>query len=209
MDLIDQTCGTNFNTDAAATEDLEKKANMPDKILLEHFIDNAEKLGTRNFMTQPMGGDECKYWDFNETLEEAKKMAGYLESLNFPPKSQIAIMSKNCAWWIIADMAIMMAGHVSVPVYPTLTADTTQFILEHSESKLCFVGKLDEKPWAEMKNGIPKDMPTVSFPLCPKDAGSSKKWDEVIKSASSIKQMVKRDVEEMCTIIYTSGSTGK
>jgi long-chain acyl-CoA synthetase len=209
MDLVDQACGTNFTSEAAIEETIEAQANMPDKIILEHFIDNVNKLGDRRFMTQPMGGEELKYWSFNETLAEAKKMAGYIESLNLPAKSQIAIMSKNCAWWVIADMAIQMAGHVSVPVYPTLTAETTKFILEHSESKLCFVGKLDEKPWAEMKNGIPSDMPTVSFPLCPADTASSKKWDDVIKSASPIKSVVKRDVDEMCTIIYTSGSTGK
>lgn len=102
-----------------------------------------------------------------------------------------------------------MSGHVSVPVYPTLTADTTKYILEHSESKLVFIGKLDEHPWAEMKNGLPDGVPTISFPLCPKDSGADKTWDEVCKAATPIKGPVKRTADEMATIIYTSGSTGK
>jgi long-chain acyl-CoA synthetase len=81
--------------------------------------------------------------------------------------------------------------------------------LEHSESKLVFIGKLDEHPWQEMKNGIPSSAATISFPLCPKDSGAEKKWDDVIKSASPIKNPVKRTRDEMATIIYTSGSTGE
>ena len=178
------------------------------KTIVDYFLDNCEKMPDRRFMTQPVGGDEdCRYWTFAETLKQAKQMAGYIESLQFPPKSQIAIMSKNCSYWIIADLAIWMSGHVSVPVYPTLTAETTRFILEHSESKLCFVGKLDVKPWKEMKNGIPSDMPTVSFPLCPEPA--KKTWDDIMKNATEIKEPAKRSLDEMATIIYTSGSTGK
>ena len=80
-----------------------------DKTIIDYFLANVEKLGDRNFMTQPMGGpDNIKKYTFNEVLAEAKKMAGHIESLGYPPKSQIAIMSKNCAWWIIADLAIWM-----------------------------------------------------------------------------------------------------
>ena len=180
-----------------------------DKTFLDTFYDNVAKFGDRNFMTQPMGGDDLKLYTFNETLAEAKKMAGYIESLKLPPKSQIAICSKNCAWWIIADLACWMTGHVSVPVYPTLTADTTRYILEHSEAKLIFIGKLDDHPWAEMKNGIPKGIPSVAFPLCPKDHGADKTWDEALSTAEPIKEPVKRTRDEMATIIYTSGSTGE
>ena len=157
-----------------------------------------------------MGGpDNVKVYSFNQVLDEAKKMAGYIESLNYPPKSQIAICSKNCAWWIMADLAIWMSGHVSVPIYPTLTADTTKYIIEHSEAKMVFIGKLDEHPWAEMKKGIPSGIATISFPLTPKDNGAEKTWDEIVKSAKPIAKPVARTKDEMATIIYTSGSTGQ
>jgi long-chain acyl-CoA synthetase len=57
--------------------------------------------------------------------------------------SKVAILSKNCAWWMMSDLAIWMAGYVSVPLYPTLAPDTITQILHHSESKACFIGKLD------------------------------------------------------------------
>jgi long-chain acyl-CoA synthetase len=178
------------------------------KTVLDYFIDNVAKHGDRVWMTQPMGDGVVKTFTFNETLAEAKKMAGYITSLGLPEKCQIAICSKNCAWWVITDIAIMMSGNVSVPVFPTLTAETTKYTLEHSESKLLFVGKLDEKPWATQRNGIPDDLPTVSFPLCPEDAAKTT-WDEACKAATPLETPVKRSLDEMGTIIYTSGSTGK
>ena len=181
------------------------------KTVLEYFYENVESLGDRRFMTQPMGGGEenMKYFTFNETLAEAKKMAGYIESLGLEPKSQIAICSKNCAWWIIADLAIWMSGHVSVPIFPTLTEEIFKYTIEHSESKLVFIGKLDEAPWKEMKGGLPEGIPTIAFPLCPADHGAEKTWDEAMSSAEPIKEPAKRTRDEMATIIYTSGSTGK
>lgn len=181
------------------------------KTIIDYFMDNVEKLGDKTFMTQPMGGgnDNVKTFSYKEVLDMAKKVAGYIESKGYEPKSQIAICSKNCAYWVIADLGIWLAGHVSVPVYPTLTAETTSYILEHSESKMIFIGKLDEKPWTEMAAGVPDTLDAVSFPLCPKDTKQAKKWSEVIETASPIASPVKRERDEMGTIIYTSGSTGK
>ncbi|KAL7546131.1 hypothetical protein ACHAWF_009470 [Thalassiosira exigua] len=105
----------------------------------------------------------------------------------------------------MADLAIMMTGHVGVPIYPTLMAEA-KYTLEHSESKLLFVGKLDAKPWDAMKNGIPEDMKCISFPLCP-DGLEYDKWADCVKK-DEIKEVKKRTEDEMATIIYTSGSTG-
>lgn len=187
--------------------------------LLKTFLANCEKHESKRLMTQPMGGgdaDNVRHWTFDEVLVECKKMAAHLKSLELEPGSKIAICSKNCSWWIMADIAAMMAGLVTVPVYPTLTGDTVKYILEHSESKLVFVGKLDEKPWAEMKKGVPDDTPVITFPLCPKAEGcpclsseKCKKWDDLIKANEPIAEIADRKPDEIATIIYTSGSTGQ
>eukprot|EP00980_Cylindrotheca_fusiformis_P010629 scaffold2366_cov115-Cylindrotheca_fusiformis.AAC.3 len=178
------------------------------KTIIDYFVERVDRIGDTVWLTQPMGGGEVKTFTYKETLEEAKRIAGYIDSLGLPPKSQIAICSKNCAWWIIADLGIWMSGHVSVPVFPTLTAEMTKYTLDHSEAKLVFVGKLDEKPWVEQKKGISDDLPTISFPLCPKDA-AKKTWEEVCAGSAPLENRVKRTLDEMATIIYTSGSTGK
>eukprot|EP00804_Cyclotella_cryptica_P006738 CCRYP_015697-RA/>CCRYP_015697-RA protein AED:0.11 eAED:0.11 QI:84/1/1/1/0.28/0.25/8/5515/587 len=177
------------------------------KVVPDYILDKCAKHPHKVFLTQPMGGDAVKNWTFAEFLSESKKMAAHIASLDLPVPSQIAIMSKNCAWWLMADLAVMMTGHVGVPIYPTLTAETTKFTLEHSEAKLLFVGKLDDHPWQEMKKGIPEGMACISFPLCPEGLEYDK-WDELIGKNEEIKEVKKRTPEEMATIIYTSGSTG-
>jgi long-chain acyl-CoA synthetase len=175
------------------------------KVILDYILDQCAKHPNKTFLNQPMGGDVIKTWTFAEFLIESKKMAGYIESLNLSIPSQIAIMSKNCVWWLMADLAIMMTGHVGVPIYPTLNAETTKYTLEHSEAKLLFVGKLDEKPWQDMKQGIPEGMKCVSFPLCPEGL-SCDEWVNCLEE--DIKEVKTRKGDEMATIIYTSGSTG-
>ena len=177
------------------------------KVIPDYILEICAKTPKKVVLTQPMGNDVVKNWTFAEFLSESKKMAAHIESMNLTVPSQIAIMSKNCAWWLMADLAIMMTGHVGVPIYPTLTAETTKFTLEHSEAKLLFVGKLDDHPWQEMKKGIPEGMKCVSFPLCPEGLECDK-WEDLVGKNEEIKEVKKRTVDEMATIIYTSGSTG-
>jgi len=193
-------------------------AAMIDKSDTTTLLDTFEKwcieTPNRQWMCQPMGGDatNLKTYTFAEGREEMLKMAAYLTSLNLEKGSRIALMSKNCAWWILADLAILTAGHVTVPIYPTLTADTVEYTLTHSEAQLCFVGKLDDGPWNEMKNGIAASIPTITFPLVPSSATSNpenKLWADIMESTSPLSSVEKRTADEMATIIYTSGSTGK
>jgi len=160
------------------------------------------------FFTQPMGGGDAniKQWTWKEAMDEARRMAAHLRSLDLPDQSHIALCSKNCAWWIIADLAIWMAGHVTIPIFPILTPDIVQYTLEHSDSRLLFVGKLDPI-WDEMKTGVPADMPKITFPLAPENDHTQ--WEDIIAQHDPLMEPVERTREETATIIYTSGSTGK
>jgi len=157
---------------------------------------------------QPLGGGgaNLQTWTFAQAMREARRMAAYLRRLELPPKSRIAICSKNCAHWILADWAIWMAGHVSVPLYPILGASTVRYILEHSEAKLLFVGKLDPV-WDEMRAGVPTEIAKVAFPLAPRN--DHDKWDDIIARHEPLTDIARRTRDEMATIVYTSGSTGQ
>ncbi len=155
------------------------------------------------YLTQPHKGVVTDY-TWADVGKAARAMAGYIKSQGIEPKSQIALMSNNCAHWIITDLAIWMADCVTVPLYPTLTGDSVKYILEHSESKMLFVGPLGD--WNEMKRGVPADMPIVRLPLATCSDGTS--WDDAVKSAKPVEGSPDRDLNEMATIVYTSGSTG-
>lgn len=177
------------------------------KSLLECAYYWEKNTPDRMYFTQPMGGDaNIRTWSWKEAVDEARRMATYLKSLNLPDRSHIALCSKNCAYWIIADLAIWMAGHVSIPIFPILTVDIVQYELEHSEARLLFVGKLDPI-WDEMKKGVPADLPMIAFPLAPKNDYTQ--WEDIIVQHEPLGEPVKRSPDETATICYTSGSTGK
>ena len=172
---------------------------------LDYVYEHEKKRPTAVWLTQPVGGGEVRDLTFREAMDEARRMAAHLRSLDLPKPSQIALFSKNTAWWFLADLAIWMAGHVSVPLYPTLTPETIRQILEHSEARLIFVGKLDG--FDQMKAGIPSGLPRIAMPLAPEVEGASA-WADIVAKTEPIEGDPARDPEELATIIYTSGSTG-
>ncbi len=156
------------------------------------------------FLTQPMGGGVVRDFTWAQAMDETRRVAAWLKAQGWEPGSRVAIMSKNTAWWFMSDLAIWMAGYVSVPIYPNLVAETVRQILAHSDTKLCIVGKLDD--WKAMQPGIPEDMPCVSTPLC--DAKGFTAWDDIVKKTQPMKESPTFAQDAMATIIYTSGTTG-
>ena len=130
--------------------------NAAMKTPVQALEDRRRQQGDSVAMVQPLGGDQVRRYTWNEVADEAYRMAAYLKAEGIQAGDRVALVSKNCAEWIIADLAIWVAGGVSVPLYPTLLADSVRLILEHSESKLLFVGKLDD--WDIMKAGVPGDV---------------------------------------------------
>ena len=154
------------------------------------------------YLRQPINGVWYN-WTWKEVGLEVRKMAAYLKSLNLPKQSKVGVLSKNCAHWIMSDLAIMMSGHTSVPLYPNLSSDTLNKILIHSETKVLFVGKLDN--FAVMQPGIPADIPCITYPFY---SENYPKWDDLTKDISPLTDNVIREGMELATIIYTSGTTG-
>ncbi|WP_029653708.1 AMP-binding protein [Marinobacter daepoensis] len=157
------------------------------------------------YMTQPIGEGRVVEYTWGRAVDEARRVAAYLKSLNLPEKSRIGLISKNCAQWVMTDWAIWMAGHISVPLYPTLNAETVNYILGHAECDVLFVGKLDD--WDTMKPGVPDSVRCISYPLSPPNDFET--WDDIVAKYPPLEGKTQRAPEELATIVYTSGSTGR
>ncbi|MEO1174718.1 MAG: AMP-binding protein, partial [Myxococcota bacterium] len=155
------------------------------------------------FLFQPIGGGTVDVYSWKRTLDEARRLAGYLGK--FPRGTKISMVSKNCAQHFVFDLAIWMSGHVSVAIYPTVMSDTLRFVLEHSEAQLLFVGKLDD--WDSMKDGVPDGVEMVTCGLSPEVPGATS-WEQVLASEPVSGNPV-RALDETLMVMYTSGSTGK
>ena len=175
-----------------------------DALALQRLYHWERSAPDRIILSQPQGGGVVRDFTWAQVLDETRRMAAHLQSLGFAPGSRIAILSKNCAHWLMADFAIWMAGFVSVPLYPTLAAGTVRQILEHSEAKLLFIGKLDG--WDAMQPGVPAGLPCIGMPLAPPNDFTA--WDAIIKATAALQGEPVRDGAELATIMYTSGTTG-
>jgi long-chain acyl-CoA synthetase len=155
------------------------------------------------FLRQPFNG-EWIHFSWKKADDEIRRMAAYLRSLNLPPQSKVAIISKNCAHWIMSDLAIMMAGHVSVPLYPTIPADLIRYCLEHCEAKVAFIGKLDD--WKNQRSGLPDNVKGISYPMWTEEGYEN--WNDIIAKTEPYKENYVPAGNDISTIIYTSGTTG-
>jgi long-subunit acyl-CoA synthetase (AMP-forming) len=161
--------------------------------------------GQAIYMTQPLGGGEVRDYTWAQAVDQARRMAAHLTSLELPAGSNIAILSKNCAEFILSDLAIWMAGHVSVALYPTFSEETVRYILDHSESRLLFVGKLDT--WDQQKAAVPASMPCIAYSLAPPN--DYPKWQDITARTAPIAGSPTRAADDTAALLYTSGSTGQ
>jgi long-chain acyl-CoA synthetase len=180
------------------------QAVAADALALERMYYWERTAPERVVLTQPMGNGIVKDFTWRELMDQTRRMAAHLQGLGLEPGDRIGILAKNAAHWLMADFAIWMAGYVSVPLYPTLAAGTIRQILEHSEAKLLFIGKLDG--WDEMRPGVPAGLPCIRLPLSPATDGPA--WDDITARTQPLQGSPVRDGNELATIMYTSGTTG-
>ena len=176
---------------------------MPDfQSPIEAFLYWEAKAPQNVFLKQPINGT-IKTHTYAQAGIEARKIASALLAYGLPEKSHVALLSKNCSHWVIADIAIMMAGFVSIPIYPTLNDKSIKQILEHSESKAIIVGKLDD--FNCQKSGIP-NIPIISVELYGGSDGDN--WEKLIETHQPLQDVNIPKRDDLHTIIYTSGTTG-
>lgn len=155
------------------------------------------------FLTQPIGG-KLRSWTWAEVMNEARRMASYLEAREWPPRSHVIILSRNSAWWIMAELAIWMSGHVTVPIYTSLPIESARQLFAHSEPVACFLGSLDSNEL--LPQAFAPGLTFICFPDSAPGAGIA--WEAVVAEQSPMAGSPVRDADDLATIIYTSGTTG-
>ena len=155
-------------------------------------------------------------WKSTSTADYASSanlMSAAFLNLKIKSQDKIAmISSNNRSEWCIVDVGILQAGAVNVPIYPTISQNDYEYILNHSESKYCFVSDQEvyDKVMAIKKN-VKNLIEIYSFD----DIPGCKNWSELLtlgennlneELLNKTKDAVKP--EALATIIYTSGTTG-
>lgn len=171
--------------------------------IVDRFCHFEKTQPNKIFLSEPVK-EAYQEFSWAKAGKEIRSIAAWLQQSGLKPGDKVAILSKNCAHWIMADLAISMAGMVSVPLYPNITSNAVNEILLHSETKTIFVGKLDHPELIRM--GIPDEMTQISFPFYLN--GGCLNWDDLVKATAPLVEPANPDPKALSCIIYTSGTTG-
>ncbi|SEP94066.1 Long-chain acyl-CoA synthetase (AMP-forming) [Solimonas aquatica] len=136
---------------------------------------------------------------------QVRSMATALRKLGLPAGARVAISGRNTAHWFLADLAIAMAGYISVGLYPKQSIDAVKYILGHSETQAIFVGPMPDAE--EFMAAIPPGVATIAMPY-PEVPRCDQQWDDLVRSCEPFAGYQAPDPSSIYTLIYTSGTTG-
>jgi len=170
---------------------------------LSCFQKHVKNAPNNAFLHQPRNRQWTTY-TFSEVDQLARKFAASLHSIGLNKGDRVAVYSKNCAEWIIADLGIMMAGMVSVPIYFSASADTVNYVLEHSESRAAVFGKLDDPTIIQRINC--ENLTTIALPYF--EPACDQQWLTLVESTDPLEDYAAPKDDDLISIVYTSGSTG-
>lgn len=149
-----------------------------------------------------------------EFVDQANAISRGLLRLGVQANDKIALISMtNRTEWSVMDIGILQLGAQNVPIYPTISEDDYQYVLNHSESVYCFVSCTEvlEKV-RSIQDQVPSLKEVYSFDVIP----GCKNWKEVMElgadtSNQSTVEAMKDAVKpgDLATLIYTSGTTGR
>ena len=175
------------------------------KSILDYVYDHEAARADQVFLTQPVGNGQVVDYTWRQTLDQARSMAAHLKSRGIEPGARVAMLAKNSAHFFMVDLAVWMAGGTTVAIFPTETAETVRYVLEHSEASLLFVGKLDT--WEQQASAVPPDLPCIALPLAPRTDFET--WDEIVARTEPLAGRPSRPPGDLAMLLYTSGSTGQ
>ena len=171
------------------------------------FYEWEKNFPNQPFLNQPFG-DTWETYTWGESGEMARKIASALKSFNLPQGAHIGLISKNCREWVIADIAIVMAGYVSVPFFNNLTGEQLQEVIELGDVKALFVGKVED--WENTKQSVNENLPLISFPNYKGHSviDNALKWKDIMNDFEPLQNVHRPFMNNVWSIIFTSGTTG-
>ncbi|WP_330115183.1 AMP-binding protein [Pseudomonas sp. JS3066] len=177
---------------------------MSEALPLQRFTHWVATTPDRVWLRQPV----ARTWHpitWREADDRARRLASALRALGCEPGDRVAILAKNCAEWILSDMAIMLAGLVSVPLYPLQSAESIEYVLRHSACKVIILGKLDDAE--RLESGIPDSVARIAMPYPTLRAEHA--WGDLLSRYEPMSETHEQRPDELLSILYTSGTTGQ
>lgn len=172
--------------------------------LVGQLLRREQETPDQPWLFQPVNG----VWHsltWAQAARQVRCMAAALRSFGYPPGSRICISGRNTAHWVMADLAIMLAGHVPVGLYPRQSAANTRYIIEHAEARAIFLGPALDA--AITAGAVPDGVLTIGLPY-PNVPSTQVSWDELVAEHPPMTGHTPPAPQSLALLLYTSGTSG-
>ncbi|MDA7585104.1 AMP-binding protein [Luminiphilus sp.] len=176
---------------------------MECQTLTEQLAHWAQECPERVWLRDLSEAGETTY-SWSEAQEQVLAAAAALEK-KLGSGQSMALLSKNRAHWVLADLAIIASGNISVPLFTTHTATTAEYILGFTETKVLFLGETSN--WGVVKAVLPKDVLIITLPGVNCDIDHIT-WDSLVTAGSGDHPAHKASASDLISLVFTSGTTG-
>jgi len=177
---------------------------------INEYLDHRATDSPDRIWLRDRKGDEFTTWSWAQARSETHAIAAWLEA-HFGVKggdkdgTVLAILSRNRAHWMLADMAIACSGNVSVPLFTTMIADTAKYLLEFTETKAIVVGEASN--WEAVRSVLPEGTLVIALPGV--DPGVEHiRWEDILSDFSGASPSYQSSPTDLITLPFTSGTTG-
>lgn len=168
-----------------------------DRSLPAMLRERAQRWPEKTAMRYP-DGKEFKSLTVRELEKTARSYAAALRNLGVKRGDRVALQSENCIEWSLVDWGCQGLGAILVPIYPTLPADQSAFIVQDSESSLIISGSVEQQSKVAGLT-LTKKLVHELAEAAKTAEMSDEDWESEVDNA---------DPDDVATFIYTSGTTG-
>ena len=167
------------------------------------FFEQAARFGLREYLRYFRDGSWQRL-SWNETAERAVRVACGLIAAGLKPGDHVALLSENRVEWLYCDLAILAAGGVTVPIYPSLASRVAGEIAEDAQAELAIVSNAQQAAKLGGRRH-PRRVFTID--------GDIAAWVENAPGPGLASELAGRLAalrpDAVATVVYTSGTTGE
>jgi long-chain acyl-CoA synthetase len=175
---------------------------------LQTLLDYVEKNAAdfpQQIWLRDRSGDQFTEWNWSDANNEINAVAAWLEKRYGNSKTNIVLLSHNRAHWMLADLAIIGSGNVTVPMFTTLPAPTAKYIFDFTDTQLLILGETDN--WDAVQGILPDGIDIITLPGVNIELPHTP-WEDIVSECSGQHPEFRAASDDLVSIVFTSGTTG-
>jgi long-chain acyl-CoA synthetase len=169
------------------------------------YLDHWAQTCPQTIWLRDRHGDDLVEWSWQSARDELQAVAAWLQAQYGNKGAAAALLSRNRAHWMLADMAIIASGNITVPIFTTQSTDTASYIIDFTDVKVLFVGESEN--WENIKAILPPQVQLVALPgVEPEQAHL--KWEDIVRDHCGQQAQHSCRADDLLSLVFTSGTTG-